>query len=49
MSFLLVYNLQRKLKALKFKSPYDKMIELYDENPSYFKSNPIHKKLGLNM
>ncbi len=48
MSFLLVYNLQRKLKSLKFKSPYDKMIELYDENPSYFKSNPIHKKLGLN-
>jgi hypothetical protein len=25
------------------------MIELYDENPSYFKSNPIHKKLGLNI
>jgi hypothetical protein len=44
----MLIGIQRKLKALKFKSPYDKMIGLYDENPSYFKSNPIHKKLGLN-
>jgi hypothetical protein len=25
------------------------VIELYDENPSCFKLNPIHKKLGLNI
>ncbi len=49
MVFVLLYNHQRKLKALKFKSPYDRMIEIYNESPDFFKFNPVdHKNLGRN-
>jgi len=29
MSFLFLYNYYKKLKALKFKTPYDTMIQIY--------------------
>jgi transposase-like protein len=48
MTFLLYYNLQKKLKSLKFISPYDKLIQTYHENPSLFRYNPNHKIMGLN-
>jgi len=48
MSFLLLYNYQKKLKALKFQTPYDTMIQIYQDNPEYFKLNPESKSLGLN-
>jgi len=53
MSFLLLYNHQRKLKALKYQTPYDKVLEIYqgldDKNKTtFFKSNPDHKNMGLN-
>jgi len=48
MSFLLLYNYQKKLKALKFKTPYDTMIQIYQNNPEYFKLNPESKLVGLN-
>jgi len=53
MSFLLLYNHQRKLKALKYQTPYDKMIQLYqamddEDKTMFFKSNPHHKNMGLN-
>lgn len=47
-AFLLVYNCQRPLKALKFKTPYEKVIEEYKINPSLFYINPNQKKLELN-
>jgi len=54
MSFLLLYNHQRKLKALKYQTPYDKIIALYQglddkDKTIFFKSNPDHKTLGLNI
>lgn len=48
MSFLLLYNYQKKLKALKYQTPYDTMIQIYQDNPEYFKLNPVSKSLGLN-
>lgn len=53
MSFLLLYNHQRKLKALKYQTPYDKIIALYqglddEDKATFFKSKPDHKTLGLN-
>ena len=53
MSFLLLYNHQRKLKALKYQTPYDKMIQIYQDMDSdakslFFKSNTTHKITGLN-
>jgi transposase InsO family protein len=47
-AFVLYYNHQRPLKALKYKSPYDILIQYYTSNPELFRINPTHKKLGLN-
>ncbi|ORU94272.1 MAG: hypothetical protein A6F72_08510 [Cycloclasticus sp. symbiont of Poecilosclerida sp. N] len=49
MSFLLVYNYQKKLKSLKYQSPYDKMLELFAEDANNFKQNPNHTIAGLNI
>ena len=48
MSYILFYNHQKKLKALKFKSPYDILLEKFNQNPSFFKDNPYHMFRGLN-
>ncbi|MBD3795482.1 MAG: IS481 family transposase, partial [Epsilonproteobacteria bacterium] len=40
MSYLLYYNHQKKLKALKFKTPYATLPEKFDSNPELFKENP---------
>jgi transposase InsO family protein len=48
MTFLLYYNHQKKLKSLKFISPYDKLIQIYQQQPELFKINPYHKIMGLN-
>ena len=48
MAFLLAYNFQRKLKALKYKSPYDTLIDIWKEKPDLFKINPLLKTVGLN-
>lgn len=48
MSYLLYYNHQKKLKALKFKSPYAILLEKFDSNPDLFKENPYLKFRGLN-
>jgi len=48
MAFLLAYNFQRPLKALKFKSPYDIILENYSQKPLLFHSNPSQKIVGLN-
>ena len=48
MSFVLLYNYQRKLKSLKYLTPYEKIIELYEKDKTCFNHNPHHKILGLN-
>jgi len=48
MSYLLYYNHQKKLKALKFKSPYDMLLEKFNSNPELFKDNPYQKLRGVN-
>ena len=37
-----------KIKVLKFQTPYDTIIQIYQDNPDYFKLNPKNKSLGLN-
>ena len=49
MAYLLVYNFQRPLKALKYKSPYDKIVETYEQKSELFNFNPLQKIVGLNM
>jgi transposase InsO family protein len=46
--FLNYYNCQKKLKSLKFKSPYDFIIEKHKKNPKLFHKNPLHHCVGLN-
>ena len=48
MAFLMVYNYQRPLRALKFLSPYDKIIDIWNKKPYLFRINPYHKTTGLN-
>lgn len=48
MSFLLVYNYQRPLKSLKFKTPYERVLEEYQIRPDIFLEDPNHKIVGLN-
>lgn len=48
MAFLMLHNYQRKLKALKFKTPYDKILEIWKIKPELFRTNPLLKNMGLN-
>jgi len=48
MSYLLYYNHQKKLKALKFKAPYDMLLGKFNTNPELFKDNPCQKLRRLN-
>lgn len=48
MTFVLYYNHQRKLKSLKYQTPFDILIQEFEQNPSNFKNNPSHMLLGLN-
>jgi len=47
-AFILAYNYQRPLTALKHISPFDKIIQLWDTNKELFKYNPNHKYQQLN-
>lgn len=49
MAFITYYNLQKKLKSLKYKSPYEKIIEIYNKDNSLFRLNPYQKKMALNI
>ena len=49
MAFVLYYNHQRKLKALKYSTPFDKVIHEYGINPTLFKNDPNQMILGLNI
>jgi transposase len=47
--FLNYYNYDKKLKSLKFKSPYDKILERYQEKPNLFFGTPVVDCVGLNI
>ena len=48
MMWLLMYNHEKKLKSLKYNSPYDIMLKEFDGNNLNFHRSPYHEKLGLN-
>lgn len=46
--FLMAYNFSRKLKSLRFLTPYEKIIAEWKKQPHIFHSNPNHYLVGLN-
>lgn len=48
MTFMLYDNHQRKLKSLKFKTPWELIEQCYDIDKRFFRENPNHKIVGLN-
>ena len=46
MSFILFYNHQKKLKSLKFKSPYDILLEKFDVMLSLFQGDSSCELVG---
>lgn len=48
MGFLLLYNFQRKLKSIKYQTPYDIIIQKFKKNSDNFIRNPVDKIVGLN-
>jgi len=45
--FLLVYNFAKKLKVLKFKTPFEFLTTEFENNPKVFYQNPVHYSRGL--
>ena len=46
--YLFAYNYAKKLKALKFITPYEKIISEYQKQPEIFNKNPYHNLKELN-
>jgi hypothetical protein len=49
MTFMLYYNHQRKLKSLKFKTPWELIQQCYNNDKQSFRENPNYKIAGLNI
>jgi transposase-like protein len=49
MTFMLYYNHQRPLKSLKFKTPWELIEQCYNNDKRFFRENPNHKIVGLNI
>jgi len=49
MAFMLLYNFQKPLKALKFIPPYASLIEWFKLKPQIFNKNQYHNFVGLNI
>jgi transposase InsO family protein len=47
--FLNYYNFSKKLKSLKYNSPYNIIKKRYKEKPKLFKKNCLHYCVGLDM
>jgi hypothetical protein len=48
LAFITAYNFAKHLKALKWKTPFQSICDLWKSNPSAFKINPHHHTPGLN-
>ena len=46
--FILVYNFAKRLKSLKFKTPFEFLAEKFKNKPTLFYQNPEHYSMGLN-
>ena len=46
--FLNYYNFEKKLKSLKFNSPYDIILKKYKDKPDLFLGDPLYYCVGLN-
>ena len=46
--WLVAYNFAKQLKALRFKTPYEAIEELWKSKPDIFNMKPHHHTLGLN-
>ena len=46
--FMMAYNFAKKLKAIKFKTPWEFILAEYQNNSKIFKINPFHYSRGLN-
>lgn len=46
--YMLNYNFNLKLRALKYNTPYESMEEWYKKSPEIFHTNPNHLIVGLN-
>ncbi|MCL6252304.1 IS481 family transposase [Altererythrobacter sp. KTW20L] len=46
--WLVAYNFAKQLKALRFKTPYEAIEELWKSKPDIFNMKPHHHMLGLN-
>lgn len=46
--WLIAYNFAKQLKALKFRTPYDAVEELWNTKPDVFIVKPDHHMMGLN-
>jgi transposase-like protein len=47
--FIFAYNFAKRLKTLKFKTPFDFLIEKFKIIPKVFYKNPLHYSKGLNI
>lgn len=46
--YLMAHNYAKKLKSIGRMTPYEKILQLWEKEPSRFIINPIHKIVGLN-
>jgi transposase-like protein len=47
-NWLFLYNIGKRLKTLKFKTPMEKLKEIYDEDPLRFHREPVNDFVGRN-
>ena len=46
-AFIHYYNFVQKLKALRGRTPYETVVDYWEENPQSFKERPTHHTMGL--
>jgi hypothetical protein len=47
-TFLDAYNFAKRLKSLRGLTPYERICQLWTEQPERFRLNPLHHMAGLN-
>lgn len=48
LAFVTAYNFAKHLKALRWRTPYQAICDVWTKDPSMFKINPHHLMPGLN-
>jgi hypothetical protein len=47
-TFLDAYNFAKRLKSLRGLTPFERICQLWPEQPQRFRLNPLHHMAGLN-